>query len=477
MKKVFLLTLVLLSGLLAVFGCDVLADDQYYGYTDTTRYSTGYQKAYYVQPVDASSDSEMVFCLNEFASPPPSNIEGLSVRYTKIAIDADYFGKALQNPYYYSAAHLDWNRKYILNIIYNAYYNPQFDKKGLSEESIRKVVQMAIWYYTDSYGYKGDYPKLSDTEKVFYSDLVYAWDDNIDQKISLDMYVAQDSYHQHLIGTHVLNKKAVVNFQLQDADHSEKLLDGATFKVINGDGLNGHAESYTTSSDDTYIRLYPGIYRIIEKTQPADYLLGEENAQGKVIRVYEYGRVAYRDYENNVETWKYFPNNTIVFANKKAVSDLTLTNTVSGNAADKGKDFTFNITLKGSDNSPFSGQVTTTGNNRIGGSVTFTDGKATITLKDGETITFEGLATSSTYDVEEVDAADYLTSLSIDGGASQAAKDYTNTLEKDTSLAFTNTKDIVPPTGVAMMVAPYLLLGGLVVAVGGCLYIIKRKSR
>lgn len=494
--KRYIVAVMALVGIFTISSKSVLADSTYYGYSDTTRYgSSEYQHSYYVQPTDLSSDPEMVFCFNATKAAPKSLSEGLSTLYTKVIADSSNFGQYMTKPYYTSSAHMDWNRKYILGIIWNAYYNPDFNKQGLSESQLRMVVQLAIWYYTDSYKYsegvtigtsgqKSYYfgiSSLSSAEQAVYDTLINYWDANIDQKIQLELYIAQDGSHQNLLGTRILNQKVTVNFQKRDADHLDKLLDGAVFKVISGDGFVGNVQSYTTSSTNPTISLYPGIYRIMEETPPSGYELDTGADQtGQVLRIYEDGRVAVRSIDqaqNWAEVWTELDNNTIVFTNKKASANLMLSKTVNGNAADKEKEFTFNITLTMSDGSPFSGQVTTEGNNRSGGNVTFSNGQATITLKDGENITFQGLDSSATYSVQEVDADDYQTLISIDGGNQQAAKDYTGSLVSDTSIVFTNTKDVVPPTGVTLNVKPYLLLVLMTLLIGGYVYVIKRKTR
>lgn len=485
-KKYFLLISFMLISFLLVCHKTVKAEVLYYGYEDTQRYGTEfdaeYKHSYYVQPTDFSENPEMVFCFNATQAPPTSITEGISTLYNKVIADSSNFSKYVTKPYYTSSAHMDWNRKYILGIIWNAYYNPSFNKQGLSEANLRKVVQLAIWYYTDSYSYTGGYlgiSSLSTNEKNVYDTLINYWDANIDQKLQLELYIAQDGSHQNLLGTRILNPKVTVKFQKQDADYPEKLLDGAVFKIISGEGYKGNIQSYTTSSENPTISLYPGVYRIMEVTPPVGYNLDKTSSKtGQVVLVSPDGTVSLRGFDQNWnQVWTNLDNNTIVFTNKKASANLTLSKTVNGNAADKEKEFTFNITLTMSDGSPFSGQVTTEGNNRSGGNVTFSNGQATITLKDGENIAFQGLDSSATYSVQEVDADDYQTLISIDGGNQQAAKDYTGSLASDTSIVFTNTKDVVPPTGVTLNVKPYLLLVLMTLLIGGCGYYIKRKTR
>ncbi len=83
---------------------------------------------------------------------------------------------------------------------------------------------------------------------------------------------------------------------------------------------------------------------------------------------------------------------TAAFTNtRNAEGSLTVSKTLAGNDVDKTKDFTFTITLND-----------TTVNGTYNG-VTFTNGVATITLKDGESKTVEGLPNGAEYTVTETD--------------------------------------------------------------------------
>lgn len=141
-----------------------------------------------------------------------------------------------------------------------------------------------------------------------------------------------------------------------------------------------------------------------------------------------------------------------------ATHTLTLSKTVSGNAADKEKEFTFNVTLTSPDDTPFSGVVTTEGNNRVGGTVTFDKGSSSLTLKDSENIVFKDLPSSYTYSIQEVGADDYQTSLSVNGGKQQVTKEYTAVLQSEATLDFNNNKDVAPPTGINITSYQYILL-------------------
>lgn len=78
--------------------------------------------------------------------------------------------------------------------------------------------------------------------------------------------------------------------------------------------------------------------------------------------------------------------------------NLTVEKTVTGDLADKSDEFSFTVTLSGS--SIPSGEKTY-------GDVTFNDGKATFTLKDGQSVSIKGVPSGTRYTVEETDAKGY----------------------------------------------------------------------
>ena len=109
------------------------------------------------------------------------------------------------------------------------------------------------------------------------------------------------------------------------------------------------------------------------------------------------------------------------------IGNLTVSKTVSGNAADSTKAFSFTATLGD-----------TTINGTYGG-MTFTNGVATFTLKGGERKTATGLPSGTGYTVTEADysADGYVTNKSGDTGVIRKGK--------TTTAAFTNTKNIITP--------------------------------
>ena len=112
------------------------------------------------------------------------------------------------------------------------------------------------------------------------------------------------------------------------------------------------------------------------------------------------------------------------FTNTRDTGDLKVSKAVVSNvAADKQKNFTFTVTLS---DTTISGTY---------GDMTFTNGVATFTLKDGESKTATGLPTTVQYTVTEQDDAEFITTASGDTGAisvDQAEAEFTNTKNEGT---------------------------------------------
>ena len=117
-----------------------------------------------------------------------------------------------------------------------------------------------------------------------------------------------------------------------------------------------------------------------------------------------------------------------VFTNTAKTGSLTVKKTVVG--GDSQREFGFAVTLTDGDGEPVSG---TFGKGEH--AVTFTDGKATFTLKDGEEKTIAGLPVGARYTVTEDAAEGYTTAVNgADGSKAEGAA-----TEAGATAAFTNT--------------------------------------
>ncbi|HHJ8623318.1 TPA: DUF5979 domain-containing protein, partial [Streptococcus pyogenes] len=147
---------------------------------------------------------------------------------------------------------------------------------------------------------------------------------------------------------------------------------------------------------------------------------------------------------------------------------LTISKTVTGTIADKKKEFNFEIHLKSSDGQAISGTYPTNS-----GELTVTDGKATFTLKDGESLIVEGLPSGYSYEITETGASDY--EVSVNGKNAPDGKATKASVKEDETVAFENRKDLVPPTSLTTDGAIYLWLL-LLVPLGLWVWLIGRKG-
>ena len=121
---------------------------------------------------------------------------------------------------------------------------------------------------------------------------------------------------------------------------------------------------------------------------------------------------------------------TATVTNTMNVGELSVTKTVTGSGAQKDRDFEFTLTLTHPDGVKIDNVYTTNM-----GAITVANGQATFTLRDGQTLTIEGIPEGTAYDVTE---ADY------------SAEGYTTTWQNETgtigngasAAAFTNTRDV-----------------------------------
>ena len=137
--------------------------------------------------------------------------------------------------------------------------------------------------------------------------------------------------------------------------------------------------------------------------------------------------------------------------NTHSVGGLTVEKTLSGNAVDTSKDFTFQVTFRGnglSDNygSYKKGNETTIAS-ATANSITFAEGvsEITFTLKGGEKAEFTNLPTGTTFTVEEIsaDADGYETTVTSNGGTVNADKTVTGAIGSGTvvTASYVNAKN------------------------------------
>ena len=125
-----------------------------------------------------------------------------------------------------------------------------------------------------------------------------------------------------------------------------------------------------------------------------------------------------------------------IFTNTAKTGSLTVKKTVVG--GDSRREFGFTVALADGDGEPVSG---TFGKGEH--AVTFTDGKATLKLKDGQTARITGLPAGTAYTVTERAAEGYKAAVN---GAEVSKADGSIAADQVSSAAFTNTFDPAPAT-------------------------------
>ena len=157
--------------------------------------------------------------------------------------------------------------------------------------------------------------------------------------------------------------------------------------------------------------------------------------------------------------------------------DFDFSKTISGNQGDKNKRFNFTLTITGAN--PGTYPVVT--NDVTGNPTSITvgaNGTATgeYSLTNGSTVQVIGLNAGAVCTVTE-DPDDYTPTHSVDGDDAVSGADSSGvTLDSNHSVAFTNTRNGIIPTGIIMTIAPFAI--GICVFGAVFIFIIcKRKRR
>ncbi len=168
-----------------------------------------------------------------------------------------------------------------------------------------------------------------------------------------------------------------------------------------------------------------------------------------------------------------------VFTASYTTKTLTLTKKVAGNQADVNDSFPFDLTLGGAAGEEYNWKV-------MNGTTKVESGKGSkigIQLKDGWTVTVEGLSDTDTYKIKETNNGGYdSTNYKVNDGQATNGKEVSGTLNYGAAAAdsedvvFTNTKNGTIPTGILMSAAPYVGLVGLGGIFAGLFFRRKRED-
>ncbi len=157
--------------------------------------------------------------------------------------------------------------------------------------------------------------------------------------------------------------------------------------------------------------------------------------------------------------------------------DLTLYKVLSGNAADMRDEFTFTIQIDGEEGEQYYAEVGTytEGTGFAGGGTghVLTSGNSTeITLGHNDAVKIYGLDSDDAYTIEEISANTDGYKVQINEEADEDG--VTNgSISADSVVCYENIKEASTPTGIAMTVAPYVLLVAL--AGGACFIFLRRR--
>ncbi len=165
------------------------------------------------------------------------------------------------------------------------------------------------------------------------------------------------------------------------------------------------------------------------------------------------------------------------YTNSLTQYDFDFSKTISGNQGDKNKRFKFTLTITGAN----PGTYPIIAHDVTGNPTSITvgaDGTATAeySLTDGSTVKVIGLNAGAVCTVTEI-PDDYTATHSLDGGkaVSGESSGEVTLADSDHSVAFTNTREGIIPTGIIMTIAPF--------AIGICgfgaiiIFIICRRKR
>lgn len=179
-------------------------------------------------------------------------------------------------------------------------------------------------------------------------------------------------------------------------------------------------------------------------------------------------------------------DNKAVF--KNTYESLTLAKTVSGNIGDKGKEFEFEIRLTDKDGVDLpNGMYSYTGGTVVDGviapadgTISLVNGKATVTLKHGQSVTIIGLPTDAKYAIVETNADAYTTNITAKPTATikNDSRTVSGSLSANatTTITYNNNRESGPITGIFLDNLPWILALCFVLFGGSALYLSKKRG-
>ncbi|QOR47366.1 thioester-forming surface-anchored protein [Trueperella pecoris] len=273
--------------------------------------NTPYGKFYYVDRVTNESSAEgdeVIYCFNiNLKQPTDSYDYGENVdpdvatfqpapKFTAQYSDSSLIGLAkkprVTDPVRFADS--------IGRVIYAGYpKNGAGLKNGLSDTAFRAITQMAIYYFSDSFGleeieaakdeqaahgFKGILDPKNESIKSAYKKLIeYAEGDaKVPEDVKIPIYAPNNSAYQNFIGTLTNPKSVIPVVQMVDKKSAPKLdvtfskvaagqgneLAGATLTVTGGDDFS---EEWVSTGEAKVLTLVAGEYTLTEKSAPEGY--------------------------------------------------------------------------------------------------------------------------------------------------------------------------------------------------------------
>ncbi|NCB93909.1 MAG: hypothetical protein EOM40_15325 [Clostridia bacterium] len=184
----------------------------------------------------------------------------------------------------------------------------------------------------------------------------------------------------------------------------------------------------------------------------------------------------------------------IVLGQSVTADDLEISNTVVGKYGDKTKNFDITVQMvkmdsNGSVTEKLTGDITCTGSSIVSGveapdimKVTFTDGKAVISLKHGQKLILKDLPIGYTYNVDQSGYNGYTTTSKIIEGSGDPIENDGSTEDRiikdgTNSVTYTNTYITVNETGIHMNNRPFVIMIAVAFCALGLFAGIKSRKR
>lgn len=247
-------------------------------------------------------------------------------------------------------------------------------------------------------------------------------------------------------------------------NYGNKPLEGTKFEIYHSDDCPCLNERRHMASD----------FKMTSTSDSNGKVIFEKIPSGHKYKIHEVSTDEYHEVDNTINdvevnygvTTSPLKDRQVINTYKKR--NLTIKKFVEG--VDTNQDFTFEINAKYKGNN-LEGTYTVirkVDNKQTTEKITFSNGKATIKLKDKEQITIKDLPYSTTYIVKELDTDGFIVKYQVNGGVIEiydAKKQKSYTLNDNMEIKFTNVSGYeLPATGSSGMLF-LIIMGSLLLAV------------